>query len=94
MRSIQHQVQLASIQIAFLDERQLLRYFAAHGVHTKHEAACLLAREFPEVAWQLPPHPRKPWEPEHWRMPAFDALMLAVIYLGPRTSQSKIKDIA
>lgn len=82
MRLMRRVARRSSIKVAFVSERQLRACFRTQGCSTKHEIASLLARKFPELAWQLPPHRRKPWEPEHWRMPMFDAAALAVVYLG------------
>ena len=47
------------------------------GSTTKYEIAASLGRIFPELAWKVPPE-RKPWESEHPRMSAFDAIALGL----------------
>ena len=47
------------------------------GVQSKDDIAALLARMFPELQSKLPPK-RKIWKREHFSMPLFDAVALAV----------------
>ncbi len=80
-RLARHLARQSTMRVVSVSERQLLNYFMAREVRTKHEIASLLARTFSELAWRLPRR-RKPWEPEHRHMLIFDAAALAVAYLG------------
>lgn len=59
------------------------RFFAPAGrARNKHERAVIVAQQFPEIAWRLPPK-RKPWQREDQREVLFDAVALALTYFGP-----------
>lgn len=70
-----------SIQVALVGEARMRDCFITHKLRTKQERASLLARKFPALAWKLPP-PRRIWQKEHWNMPIFDAVALAISYFG------------
>lgn len=57
--------------------------FLAFGAQTKHEMACVIAMQLPEIAAWLPP-PRKLWTGEDYRMAVFDAAALALTYFYTR----------
>jgi hypothetical protein len=74
-----------SIRVDRISDRQLQRYFASQGVDNKEEAAALLARQFPELSWKVPPV-RKRWHHEHKNMPIFDAVALGEAHLYPQNN--------
>ena len=53
-------------------------------MHTKQDAASLLAQQFPGLSWKEPP-PRKRWQHEHKNMPIFDAVALGMTYWHSNT---------
>jgi hypothetical protein len=77
--SVQRECRLRSIQVVLANEAMLRDQFWARGGSNKQEDAALLAQDFPELAWRLPP-PRKTWQHEHRNMPIFDAVALGVSY--------------
>jgi hypothetical protein len=48
---------------------------------TKEKMARMIGGLFPELLWHVPP-PRRPWQPEHSRMPLFDAAALGMTYFA------------
>ena len=79
--------------IAWLSEERLTQFFEKSGITTKQQVAASMAELFPEIAWKLP-SPRKSWQPEHWRMPLFDAIALGfgyfVLKMGPTDANRMI----
>lgn len=63
--------------------------FSRFGAITKEEIARTLVARFPELAPDQPPR-RKMWESEDPRMSIFDALSLAVTFLGEKGSRSAL----
>jgi len=74
-RVARHQ-NLATFQVS---RSTLQRHFLRYQATTKHEIACIVARLFPELSWQLP-HKRKAWESEHYRSSIFDAAAGVVVH--------------
>lgn len=68
-----------SIQIIALPRKMVRAAFVSCDAKVKGEIASLLAREFPEIAWKLPPK-QKIGVKEDSRMALFDALAGAVAY--------------
>ncbi len=93
IRLISRQARRSSIFVAFVGDRQVRVSLGNDRTLTKHQAASLLARAFPELAWRLP-QPRQPWEPEHWNMPIFDAVALGVSYLASQNAESVVRKLA
>jgi hypothetical protein len=62
---------------------QVRRVFIAFGARNKHEIACVIAMQLPEIAARLPRR-RKPWMTEDYRMAIFDAAALALTYFYAR----------
>lgn len=68
-----------SIRVVTLHRSAIRAAFAPCNAEAKREIASLLARVFPEIAWELPPE-RKIWAKENSRMALFDALAAAIAY--------------
>jgi hypothetical protein len=68
-----------SIRVERVSDRQLRQYFTSHGVRNKEGAVALLARQFPDLSWKVPPL-RKRWQHEHKNMPIFDAAVLGTAH--------------
>lgn len=66
-----------SVPVCLLNRIKVREAFCDFGVRSKDDIAALLARMFPELQPKLPPK-RKVWEPEHFSMPLFDAVALAI----------------
>jgi hypothetical protein len=79
------------VRIVFVSEPRLKKHFQRKGEITKQDIASSLASTFPELQWKLPPR-RKSWEIENWRMSAFDAIALAVAFVGTNTPAASIRD--
>jgi hypothetical protein len=73
-----------SLRVALVSETQLRNCFKIRDAKTKHEIASVLAKDFPVLAWKLPP-PRRNYDHEHWNMPMFDAVALGVAYFSNST---------
>jgi hypothetical protein len=56
-------------------------FFLAHQCTSKHQRATLIARQFPELSWKLPPE-RKKWKSEDRRMVVFDAAATAIVFMN------------
>jgi hypothetical protein len=72
------------LQIRLLAQDSLNSTFRSLGCVTKVEISSALARIFPELVWQLPPE-EKPWESEHPRQSAFDAIAIGLAYWQNKT---------
>jgi hypothetical protein len=66
-----------SVPVRLLSRINVREGFRDLGVRSKDDIAVLLARIFPELQSKLPPK-RKIWKREHFSMPLFDAVALAV----------------
>lgn len=67
----------AAVQKLVFTRIEVRESFRDFGVRSKDDIAALLARMFPELQPKLPPK-RKLWKREHFSMPMFDAVALAV----------------
>jgi len=80
-------------QAVFVSEAMLRAHFRKREASTKQEIASLLAQDFPDLAWRLPP-PRKAWQHEHRNMPMFDAVALGTSYFASTQSSPKQFDVS
>jgi hypothetical protein len=69
------------VKVSLVSEKRIQERFLEDEAKTKYQVALFLVRAFPLLAWRLPP-PRKSWEGEHRNMGIFDAVALALAYLG------------
>ena len=69
-----------SISVERLGEHAVRHHFEGLGVHNKEQRSALLAQQFSELAWKVPPA-RKRWQHEHQNMPIFDAVATGVVYV-------------
>ena len=76
-RGIRREASNSSASMLLFTRIKVREAFQDFGVRSKDEIAAILARMFPELQPSLPPK-RKLWEPEHFSMPMFDAVALAV----------------
>jgi hypothetical protein len=72
-----------SMPVERVSNRALGRHFHRLGLRNKEQRASILARQFPELSWKVPP-PRKRWQHEHQNMPIFDAVAVGVAHLEMR----------
>ena len=70
-----------SILSRFVSRRTIKEYFQTLGPSTKHEIASYLAERFPDLSWKQPLK-RKPWQPEPYQMPIFDAAASGLTFLS------------
>ena len=78
-RSIRREASHFSASTLLFTRIKVREAFQDFGARSKDDIAAILARMFPELQPSLPPK-RKLWEPEHFSMPMFDAVALAVSY--------------
>src|SRR5712692_10652746 len=71
------------LPVRVVDKQGVKSAFGLGQQITKHETACLLAEQIPDLHWELPPK-RKIWESEHYRMSIFTAAALAMAYRSLR----------
>lgn len=76
-RRVRREASRRSIPVSMFTRIKVRKAFTDFGVRSKDEIAALLARMFPELQPKLPPK-RKLWKREHFSMPMFDAVALAV----------------
>lgn len=76
-RYIRKDASSQSVPLSALTRIQVRETFSDFAVRSKDEIAALLVRMFPELQPKLPPK-RRLWEREHFSMPMFDAVALAV----------------
>jgi hypothetical protein len=81
LTAIEAEAKQSAITVAFVTARELEVFFRQHGRATKHQIAEAIGEWFPQLASRVPPQ-RKAWQPEHWRMPLFDAMATAMAYLA------------
>ena len=81
LSAIEAEAKQSVITVAFVTARELEVFFRQHGRVTKDQIAEAIGEWFPQLAAQVPPQ-RKAWQPEHWRMPLFDAMATAMAYLA------------
>jgi len=67
------------LPVRVVDKQGVKSAFGLGQQITKHETACLLAEQIPDLHWELPPK-RKIWESEHYRMSIFTAAALAMAF--------------
>ena len=93
LRLLRRTAKRSSVHTAFVDERKMKNYFRRQGQQTRYQVASSLAIAFPELLWKLPPR-RKAWQPEHWKMPIFDAVALAVAYIASKTDSDSARQLS
>jgi hypothetical protein len=79
MRSVRRRIRTLGTAIVQFRAGEVKRVLRVPPRGTKELSARLVVEHLPELTWQLPPH-RRLWQPEHWRMPIFDAAALALAY--------------
>lgn len=74
-----------SVAVRKIPLSNVKKTFRTFGARSKHEIACAISRQLPEIAPRLP-RKRKPWTGEHYAMAAFNAgaLALTYFYMRPR----------
>ncbi len=70
-------------KVTRFSQKDIQRAFSTDGSPTKYEIAQMIALEFPELSFRLPP-PRKIWMSEDERMSIFDAVALALTFFQTR----------
>lgn len=76
-RFIRREAFRQSIPMCMFTRINVRSAFSDFDVRSKDEIAALLIRMFPELQPKLPPK-RKLWKREHFSMPMFDAIALAI----------------
>lgn len=71
------------IKVRSIPATKIQKVFLTFNARTKHEIACAVADQLPELAPRLP-RPRKPWMTEDYRMAMFDAAALALAHFYSR----------
>ena len=70
-------------EVARFSVKDIQQAFSPDGSPSKYQIAEMIALEFPELSFRLPP-PRKIWDSEDERMSIFDAAALALTYFQTR----------
>ena len=73
----------SNARVARYSQKDIQKAFSTDGSPTKYEIAQMIALEFPELSYRLPP-PRKIWMSEDERMSIFDAAALALTFFQTR----------
>jgi hypothetical protein len=89
IEAIKQEAAMRSVQMYFLNRRDIHRVFRQSGNISKYKIAGLIAEMFPELAWKLPPN-RKNWQPEHHNMAIFDAVSLGLTYYAQQDNTVSI----
>jgi hypothetical protein len=77
---VRHQARSLAIPSFFITVARIEQVFGSYMKKpTKQQIAALIAKCFPELAWQLPPR-RRVWQSERWNMTLFDSTALGVTY--------------
>ena len=76
-RGIRREASHFSVSTLLFTRIKVREAYQNFGVRSKDDIAVMLTRMFPALEPSLP-HRRKLWEPEHFSMPMFDAVALAV----------------
>jgi hypothetical protein len=87
LRSTRNMAKHFSIDLSLISEKQLSQTFIKKGARTKHQIASLLAEDFPELGWRLPPK-RKPWHGQHVNMSIFDAAVLGIAHRSSKNADA------
>jgi hypothetical protein len=74
---IRKEARYRKLPVRVVDKQGVKSAFGLGQQITKHETACLMAEQIPDLHWELPPK-RKIWESEHYRMSIFTAAALAM----------------
>jgi Holliday junction resolvasome RuvABC endonuclease subunit len=78
----------AKIKTRSVSHAEVNMAFASQGAVTKYQIATAIAQKCAEVGPRLPPV-RKPWMPEDYRMPIFDATALALTFFHLENKRKK-----
>jgi len=90
LRKIGTELKRQSVRLVVVDRRDVQRFFAQFGCHSKHDIALVLASRFPQLKWRLP-RARRPWDPEAYAVAVFDAIATAVTYDGMPLIPEEVK---
>jgi hypothetical protein len=72
------------VAVRVIDGSSIRKFFSKDAKVNKQDVARMVANQFPELSWRLPPK-RKPWETEPARQSIFDAASLGVFYFAQET---------
>ena len=78
----------ALVTVLLIDESSRRGFFSREAKVNKHDIARMMAAQFPELSWRLPPK-RKPWQSEPTRQSIFDAASLGVFYFAQHADKQK-----
>ena len=81
-----------SVRLRFLSRKKVKSFFWAQALANKYAVAAHLADRYPDLAWKLPLAQRKPWQPEPYQMPIFDAAAVGISFLSIRRPRRETTD--
>jgi hypothetical protein len=81
MSVVRQRARSNSIAFRAISANDVRQFFAGRQCKSKYQIAALIARQFPELSWRLPPK-RKSWRAEDHRMVIFDAAATALAFLN------------
>jgi hypothetical protein len=82
-----------SMVCRFVTAEEVKNFFARHECTTKDAIAARVAEWLPDL-WKLPTPRTKPWHPERFGMPVFDAAAAAVAFLGEHRPYQRVLSTA
>ena len=77
LRSIRELAKAKRVKSRSISSARVREMFGRFGAKTKHQIACEIARQLPDLAPYMPRR-RKPWMNEDYHMATFDAAALAL----------------
>lgn len=88
MRIVRQQAKKRVITLRTISTNSVKKLFARDRCRSKYQRALLIARQFPDLSWRLPPK-QKIWKGEDHRLVMFDAVATALTFLNrsPPTDQ-------
>ena len=81
LRAVKAFAKRVMVVVRVIDGSSLRKFFSEDAKVNKHDVARMVADQFPELSWRLPPK-RKPWQTEPTRQSIFDAASLGVFYFA------------
>jgi len=81
LQVVRREAKKRSIQVQAIPANSARQIFVSQQRTSKSQRATLIARQFPELSWKLPPV-RKKWKSEDRRMAIFDAAATALAFMN------------
>jgi len=92
LRAVRTVARRHAVPVVVLSEKKLRKFFSEYDSYTRYGIALFLTIIFPDLASILP-RPRKCFEFENRRMSIFDAVALAVAFLGTAADGEPVRTL-